>query len=130
MFKWTDANGETHYSENAPTEQKSQEIQAPASSPADTSTNANQNKIMQEMEFSERARKANREAQEKAFAERQANEKKFRCAQAKRNISVLQQQVPIYTSGENGERNYLDDETRAAEIKKWSDLAAATCETQ
>ncbi len=131
VLKWVDQAGQVHYSETAPTEQKTQELSSQPSPPPMNGTSGSQSdRIIQEMETAERARKADREAQEKALAERRASERKARCAVAQHNLDALRRQVPVYTQGGGGEKTYMDDETRTAETGKMEQLAAENCESR
>lgn len=131
IFKWVDKNGETHYSEKAPAEQKVLEVPTAPSPALDNGGNINQaNQIKRELESEMKAGKSNREAQEKAQATQQAETRKFRCTEAKIRLNILQQQVRIYKRDSNDEKIYMDDDTRDAEIKKMTAIAASNCASQ
>jgi Domain of unknown function (DUF4124) len=129
VFKWTDGNGETHYSEKAPEGQQVLEMHE-SSQPVDAdSTGANQpDAMMQQLESVEAAHKAREEEQKKNTAEQNTAIKDHQCAQAKHDLHVLQQQVPVYSLNDKGERVYVDDDERAKEIKGLSDAIATNCE--
>ncbi len=126
VFKWVDKNGETQYSEKVPPEQQGLEIKASPSTSIDNGVNNNQSdKIMQELKSSEKRRNSNSAAQGNVS---EAAARKYRCTEARRRLAILQQQVRIFKTNANGERVYLDDDTRDDAIKKLSEIAASSCE--
>lgn len=128
VYKWVDQNGETHYSEKAPPEQKASELPVTPAPVLDNSGNSNQaSQIKRELESEIKAGKANREAQEKAHAAQQAEARKSRCAEARNRLEMYQQQIPIFTRDAHNERVYLDDDTRAARIKTLTEGIAQNC---
>ncbi len=128
VYKWVDQNGETHYSEKAPAEQKVSEVPiSPAPALDNAGNNDQPNKIKRELESEIKASKANREAQENARAAQQAEIRKSKCMEARNRLEMYQQQVPIFTRDANNERVYLDDDTRAARIKMLTEGIAQNC---
>ncbi len=84
-------------------------------------------KTMQQMESENRASKKNREAAEKSAADNAAENRKIRCAAARHNLEVWQRQQRIFSVDKNGERVYLDDDTRAANIDSAKREIEANC---
>ncbi len=129
VYKWVDENGEVHYSEGTPGQQQATELAAPAAPPPGANS-GKPDPLMQQMEAAERARKAKAAAEQKELAEQRANDRKVKCLRAQENLDLLRQPVPLYGVTSKGERNYMDDETRAAEVKKMTELVAANCDGQ
>ena len=129
VFKWVDSNGETHYSEAVPKDQQALEMHESSAPVPAGSVDANHtDTMMQQLESAEAARKARNEAQQKEAEERQAAIKNYRCTHAKHDLHILQQQVPVYSLNDKGERVYVDDDKRAQDIKELSDVIADNCE--
>ena len=86
-------------------------------------------KLMQQMESENRARKKNKEAMEKSAADVEAANRKIRCAAARHNIEIWQRQERIFSLDKNGERIYLDDDTRAAKIDSAKKEIDSNCDS-
>jgi hypothetical protein len=130
IFKWTDANGQTHYSETALAGQATQELQT-TPAPLTESSDAGDagDKLMLQMEMEKQARKKNAEAMEKAVADRAEAERKAACARAQQVLNLLQRQERIFTKGQDGQRVYLEDDARAAAIERAKKTADSNCES-
>ncbi len=127
IYKWVDANGETHYSETVPPGQPASEVQ-PAAPPAETNGGyANWLRFIKQ-ENMNRTRKEAQEEKAEAAARKEREVRQAHCARARRDLETLQMQRSLYSIGPDGERVYMDDETRAANIKKAKREAAENCE--
>lgn len=126
IFKWVDKDGATHYSEKAPAGQQQMEIPYVPVLEKNKSDDSAE-KIMQQLEYKARADKA---SQEQEAAERATNTKQTNCAKASHNLNILHMQRPIFTKNENGEKIYMEDTARAAEIEKMEKIVAANCEAR
>lgn len=136
LYKWVDERGVTHYSERPPAKQKAQEIliqsPPPSAAPADKSPQAPQapgaegDKVPPPKTWHEKALEAQRrrEAAEKQEEEEQqlardvALERRKRCLAAQQNLHTLLIIRPVYWINEYGERVFIDDAKRAAEIAR------------
>jgi hypothetical protein len=137
MYKWTDADGKVHYSDQPPPQgAKSQGTiakprpapQAPAqpgetaaAQPAKARTTAEQ-----EMEFRKRRLE---KAEAEAKAEQQAKaaeEKKRNCASAQARVTALQTGRVTRTAA-NGEQVYLEDADIARELVEARKVADSWC---
>ncbi len=130
IYKWVDAEGNTHYSQAAPANQKAQELAAPPAQPAGEDGRHPPDRVMQELEAIQRSkgqRPAEQEAEQKAARQREAEIRQAKCAQIRYNLAVLRRQAPVFTVSDSGERVYLEDEKRAAEISKLTEQEAAIC---
>ena len=120
VYKWVDEKGVTHYSEAPPRDRKAQEVGVPAPvAPADEALQppAAGRWDDQEREF-QRRRIEREEARRKKEAEdTKANrEAKENCLFAREQLDKLERGVPLYSINEKGEREYWDDNARAAEL--------------
>jgi hypothetical protein len=130
IYKWVDAQGNTHYSQAAPTDQKAREVVAPPTQPAAEAGRRQPDKVMQELETIQRnqgPRGAEHEAQQKESRQREAEIRQARCAEIRYNLAVLRRPAPVFTVSESGEREYLEDEERAAEISRLTEAEASIC---
>lgn len=129
VFKWVDGNGMTHYSETAPEGQQAQAMpESPTPARGNSANTGRPDAMMWQLEEAEAARKKRSEAREKGIAEQEAALKKHRCTQAKAARYVLQQKNPVFSLDEKQNRVYMDDDTRAAEIKRLNEIVEANCE--
>ncbi len=134
VFKWVDAQGVTHYSEGAPSRQKATEIQAPPEPAAVGNQGVNpENERWQKIEAEYQKHKAERQAAEKVRALEEENaellavETRKKCTQVQNNLFVLQQKTPVFTLNEKGNRVYLEDTARSAEIASAKQFIEANC---
>ena len=124
VFKWVDEKGVTHYSESAPPRQKTTELATRPAPPATRDGDINPETLRwQRLENEFQKHKAERKAAEtveeleQENAQRRAADDKRKCIQAQRELYVLQQQLPVFSLNEKGERVYLEDKLRPAEIE-------------
>ena len=138
-YKWTDANGKVHYSDQPPPanvkEQATVKLRKPAAptspTPAASDKDAPEAKaktyIEQEAEFRKRqVETAEREAAEKKKAA-DAAEKKQNCEQARAQLKLLQSGERITRSNASGEREYLNDPQMAQEIERGKKSVEGWC---
>lgn len=126
LYKWVDSQGKVHYSDRPPTGpvKGEQTIKPPPPGPAPSATGA-QSLQEQELEF----RKRQIEAQEaRTKAEAEAKVKKENCDRAQSNLKTYQEGGRIFRYNAQGERYYIDDETRQKEIAKWQQEVAKWCQ--
>lgn len=145
LYKWVDDKGVTHYSETPPAKQKAQEIriqpppsgagdsrppQAPPTPGAEAGTAAPP-KTWQEKALEAQLRREAAEKKEEAEQVRVqelARRRKERCVWARQNLHTLQTDRPVYQINEYGERAYIDDAKRAAEIERMKQEIQANCD--
>lgn len=118
LYTWKDENGHTVMSDKPPVGKTAQK--KVISTPTETQTPSQPPKTFaeKEMEF----RKEQQDRQDKA---KKAEEDKTVAAQRKENCDNARRSLQLYQSGEriarrndNGEREFLDDDQRAAEAAK------------
>lgn len=133
LYKWVDERGVTHYSETPPAKQKAQEIQIqppPPSGVESTKPPQAPPKTWQQKALEAQLRRETAERQEEAEqarareVERQRLE---RCLWARQTLHTLQMQRPVYQLNEYGERVYIDDAKRAAEIERMKQRIQSNC---
>jgi type IV secretory pathway VirB10-like protein len=134
MYKWVDEKGVTHYSETPPPEgtaAKKIDIAPPPPSSGSTGRpeTADDWKT-RELEYRQRRlKKESAEAAEKAKADKTAADRKNLCVTAQNKLDILQGGGGIYHLNERGERVFLSDDERAAEISKWRVILKGSCDS-
>jgi Skp family chaperone for outer membrane proteins len=117
LYKWTDAQGRTVYSDQPPsTSVKSEQLRAP---PPPANPNAAKELAQREADYRKRQTE-NAEAAAKSEKEREDGAKRAEaCAQAKGQLKQLgESQLAIYRYNEKGEREVMDDDARGRERAK------------
>ena len=138
LYKWTDAEGKVHYSDQPPPPNVKQPVTvkprgpaAPAAAPdaAGTGTPAAAPKsyVEQDAEFNRRrVEAAEREATQKKAA-KEAEEKKKNCEQARVQLARMQSGTRITSYNEKGEIVFLDDAEIAQETARAKQVADSWC---
>ncbi len=134
-YKWTDAKGEVHYSDQPPPTDVKESVtvqprkQSAPAAPTEKGTPAGNAKtyVEQEAEFKKRqVEAAERAAAEKKKAD-QAAEKKQNCAQSQAQLRTLQSGGPITRVNAQGEREYLSDAQIGQEMQLAKKSVASWC---
>jgi len=141
MYKWTDADGKVHYSDQQPpVNARKQETMTPSRSPAPIETAAPAGQpgeapaatgpktaAEQEMEFRKRRVEA-AEAEAKRQKEAQAAADKQRnCTNARNNLAALERGGRVTRTDANGEQVFLSDAEMAAEVPNARRVADTWC---
>lgn len=136
VYKWTDAEGKVHYSDQPPPPNVKQPVTvkprspaAPTAAPEAAGTPAAAPKSFEEQdaEFNRRrVEAAEREAAEKKAA-KEAAEKKKNCEQAKAQLARMQSGARITRYNEKGETVYLGDAEIAQETARAKQAADSWC---
>lgn len=134
IYKWTDADGNVHYTDCPPPPGcKAETVEAKAAPSAADIAQAQERleKLMAEQEQSAAIREQERlERQRKeALAIELAAAQKRMCIQAQQNLHVLLMKRPVYYINEKGEHVWLDDATHKAEIERMRKLVKEYCNT-
>jgi hypothetical protein len=132
VFKWTDENGKVHYSDK-PFDEKSQQLKM-KHQPSDTEVIEAQQRASSLIRHQYKVQSiANEEARDKQIAdgekEQQQNESMQACKEAKRMIWVYGRGKPIYTTDQNGKKNYKSytDEQKNKMIAELQEFVKKTC---
>lgn len=145
-WRWRDAEGKLNFGDSPPAGVPAERVRvAPPRSPlspeeAEREVGLLREKADREMQQAEVGRKA--AAAAAARSEEQHAQALQRCGQAKQALFMLKMERPVYQDDEGrfrikrppgqgdpytGTRNYLDDATRAAEIRNQQAIIAETC---
>jgi hypothetical protein len=136
LYKWTDAEGKVHYSDQPPPPNVKQPITVKPRSPATptavpaaegTPAAGPKTYVEQDAEFNRRrVEAAEREAAEKKAA-MEAAEKKKNCEAAKTRLAGLQSGARVSRYNENGEIVYVSDAEIAQETVRAKQAADSWC---
>jgi type IV secretory pathway VirB10-like protein len=126
VYKWTDAQGRVHFGDRPPDDAATTAIAPPAPpavpAPTDAERAARQQRLL-DMYRDERLEKEEREAKKKTDEE----ERRRRCAHARDRLNRYEHSPRIYDPQPNGERRYLSDGERDAEIRIARNEVARLC---
>ena len=135
LYKWTDAQGVVHYSDQPPPPNvkkpvtvKPRSPTAPTAAPAaDAPAAGPKTTVEQDAEFNRRrVEAAEKDAEEKKVA-KEAAEKKKNCELAKAEVARMQTGARITRYGANGEIEYLNDAEIAQEAVRARQVADSWC---
>ena len=131
VYRWIDQAGNVHYSDRAPPGQETEAVEILPGPPANEVAAARERLARLQTELAE-AENRRTESQEHAriereLAETQRVERLSRCTLAQQNLHILSLRVPVYSIDASGKRVYIDDEQRAAEVKRLEAERAETC---
>lgn len=128
IYKWVDRDGVVHYGDQTNAETRTAKTFHPS---INTHLGDSATEDKAQTENDEKSDSVNRDAQPTAKArDDEARDSEGRCSDAKKRISLLNTQVPIYIddqgnyrprwSGDSykGERQYIDDDARKAELER------------
>jgi hypothetical protein len=125
VYKWVDDQGGTHYGATPPPDRKAEEIHPKSSAPAAGAGDAQHPQESwqdQEREFLRRRAQRKEDQWQKEQAEARAKQeeaaRKESCIAARGNLQILRQGRPVYQLDEKGERKYLTDAERKAQIEQ------------
>lgn len=128
VYKWVDANGETHYSEEVPAGRQKSEVQTRITTPsAGRSTGNSAEQFMMQQELDKLKHKSEEDARARATAEHEAAAKEAKCARAKQVLNFFQQKIPIATITADGKKVYMNASERAIKIDNAQQEIAENC---
>ena len=121
IYKWVDDKGVIHYSATPPPSGKTKEIEIEAA-PSEKEMQQSRDRMEKLMEYQEqsdelRRESAEKKSREKSDEQRYLVESKKRCIRAQQNLHTLKKERAVYSINEKGERVYLDDVMRDAQIE-------------
>ena len=134
VYKWTDKEGNVHYTDCPPPPGcKAEIIESQAAPSAADVEQARQRleKLLAEQEQSTAVRleeRLERQRKEAAAIEQAAARKRI-CIMAQQNLHALLMERPVYYIDEKGERVFLDDASHKAEIERMRELITQYCDS-
>jgi hypothetical protein len=128
IYKWVDEKGVTHFSEHPPPDgKKAQKIEPRVTPPSSDAKPADWKQREQELR-KKKIEQDQKDEYRKATSQNAAAERKNRCVYARRELHVLEKQVPVYHVNEKGEKVYLEDKERPAQVAEWKRAVAEYCD--
>lgn len=133
VYRWTDENGVTHFSQTPPPEGQDAEIEdLPVTPPAEGADQAAGidfdgagNAGGETMSAAEERRQELAEARARQRSEAQALE--TACAEARTRLARVEPSRRVFYTNEQGETVRMDDEQRVAEVEQLRDFLAGNC---
>jgi len=134
LYKWVDANGRVQYSDRKPPDarQQTQEVRSTVSSigsqPIGAGTSSGPKSAAElDKDFQKRRQEQADAQQKQQQAATQTKQKAENCQAARENLAALKSGQRIARFTATGEKIYLDDSGRAAEITRNQQLVQANC---
>lgn len=139
-YQWKDSSGQTVISDTPPPatvknrrfiggNQPSVVSEKPAEKVADNTKAAEGPKTTAEkdLEFKKRQQEAKEKADKQAKEQAAEAEKRDNCERAKRNLTALENNQPMVTLDENGQRKVMDTTQREQEMERARRFMAESC---
>ena len=130
VYRWVDSSGRVQYSDRKPTNAKdAQQVRNTVSSVGTQSSSASGGKSAAELDKDFQKRRAEQaEAQQKQ--QQAAADQKLQsqnCQTARENLAALKSGQRIARFTQSGERVYLEDNDRAAEVARNQQIVDSSC---
>ncbi|HLO63211.1 MAG TPA: DUF4124 domain-containing protein [Azonexus sp.] len=139
-YQWKDSTGQTIISDTPPpanakgrralgAPQPAVVSEKPADKPADgaKASEAPKTAAEKDMEFKKRQQEAKEKAERQAKEEAAEAEKKDNCERAKRNLTALENNQPMVTLDDKGQRKFMDTTQRDQELERARRIIAESC---
>ncbi len=139
QWAWKDDNGRVVYSDRPPPASVKQEriVRQPGGAPVGSNESAGETKTdaaNAPKTWADREAEYKKRQAERAEAEKKANEEKAQqvqrradCERARSYLATLESGTRIAQSDAKGEKSYLDDAQRAAEVARAHEIMSRTC---
>ncbi len=132
VYKWVDENGTVHFSDLPPPGDPAEQVEL-ARQPSEQSLQQAREDAARRLQNQRADSDARRETEEsrrleKEEGEQQAAEMQIRCTYVRPQLEVVQMQRPVYRENDAGEREYADDDYRAAEQERFRREVEQYCE--
>lgn len=139
-YQWKDSSGQTFISDTPPPatvknrrsiggNQPSVVSEKPAEKVADgaKAPEAPKTTAEKDLDFKKRQQEAKEKAEKQAKEQAAEAEKRDNCERAKRNLSALENNQPMVTLDENGQRKVMDTTQREQEMERARRFMAESC---
>src|SRR3569623_807461 len=115
LYKWTDAQGKVHYTDQPPP-LKAQVIKNSTAGQADITSQATHSLDAKDQAYQKRRKEADAARAKADKDAEQARVQRENCDKARNNLSTLQNTPRVYTPDAAGQRTYMDDAARASAL--------------
>ena len=127
VYKWTDADGNTVYSQVPPSDGRRPETVAPPPPPAETpeQANARLDALQQQLEDAREDRELKSQKEQKSASEAAA--RRENCAKARSNLQGLEQRARQLVSDGKGNYRRLNPEEKAKQAAEYQKIIQRDC---
>ncbi|MCF6219137.1 MAG: DUF4124 domain-containing protein [Gammaproteobacteria bacterium] len=122
IYKWVDKEGNVHFGDKPQSKVNAETVKIDKFTP-----DQNYRTRMESMKSSAESQRE-KSMEKKAEQQEVARENTRLCQQAKRRLIPLKQQIRVFRYSDTGEREYVSDSERAAEIKQLDAVVKRTCQ--
>ncbi len=127
IYQWKDANGKTVISDKPPVGQVRQQKTLESGTQAQVQNQKQKSLADRELEFRKRQKESQENSEKAQKEEASATEKRENCANARRQLQVLESGERIALRDEKGERYFMEDAQREQEIAKARRFVDSSC---
>ena len=137
QYKWVDQNGKIQYGDTPPPGVKATPLKAPSSGPAAAPAPASKDAkdepkgaltpAQQDAEFRKRQKDAAKAQEKEAKSAEDTKAKRENCSNAQEQLRVLESGQRVARTDEKGERYFIDDEQRSADIARARKIVQQSC---
>jgi hypothetical protein len=128
QYKWVDQNGKTQYGDTPPPGVKATRLRGPSGPAAPPASAASKDAkgepkgpltpAQQDAEFRKRQKEAEKAQEKEAKGADEAREKRENCANSQEQLRLLESGQRVSRTDAKGERYFIDDEQRAADVAR------------
>jgi hypothetical protein len=126
MYKWVDEKGTTHFSEYPPPDGKATKMDVKPGVPESAAPRGADDWKQRDLES--RQRRVQKDAQEADARRRDQAQRGQRCRHAREGLDTVKNSRRVFNLDSKGERVYMEDQDRPAEIEKWSREVQRNCD--
>ena len=119
VYQWKDASGKTIFSDRPPAGQEARNVHRGSSEPASGESSPSRPTLAdRDMESRQRQKEAKEKAEKAEREEKAATARREQCNHDRRYLAMLESGQRMALLDDKGERYFMDDDRRAAEITK------------
>jgi hypothetical protein len=126
VYEWKDESGKTNYSDKPPIGNVRQQRRLDSAPPPVIST-TQKTAADRELEFRKRQKEAQESAAKSDKDQAASAEKQENCANARRQLQILESGERVAQRDDKGERYFMDDARREQEIAKMRQAVESNC---
>ena len=127
IYQWQDANKKTVISDRPPPINSARQQKTFAAETPESTAGNSPSLADREMDFRKRQKEARETAEKSAAEQRAASDRQEACVTARRALQVLESGERVALRDSAGERYYLDDTQRTAEIERSRQAVQTNC---
>lgn len=124
VYKWTDADGVTHFGDRQPTGTQAEQIRVKSGQPSSANTHSSAQQQLKEMEKRQQA--ASEESNETDAAVTRQAQRKTNCDAAQQNLEIISNNARIRIT-EDGEQRFLTPDEVSQQKQTYEDIVEQNC---